>query len=385
MKRINYFLIALFLITGCTGGSKQSTSELVVIDVTNSFAKKELKLQDIVDVEYIPLETTDEFLCPGNLNAIVSNNLIAVNDMRSGSIILFDISGKGLININKRGQGPGEYQAVLDIAFDEEKNEMYVIDMRSQIFIYDLNGKFIRSFKIQEGYGASNIRNFDRERLMCIDQNTKKPLFFFASKQDGAFKEFIGIPREKQVSLNVQLNTGNREVDFFGASIGPNIKCIPYRDNWLLMDFSSDTVFTYSHDNKMSPFLVRTPSIHSMNPEVFLIPYMFTDSYYFMESVKKSYNVETRQFPTTPLMYDCKEKAVFEYTMYNDDYPDKPFTPSQGQTVRSGNEIVAFVIFESFELVEAYKEGKLKGRLKEIASKLNEDDNQVIMLLRHKK
>ena len=35
--------------------------------------------------------------------------------------------------------------------------------------------------------------------------------------------------------------------------------------------------------------------------------------------------------------------------------------------------------------VEANKEGKLKGGLKEIASKLNEEDNPVLMLLKHKK
>ena len=123
-----------------------------------------------------------------------------------------------------------------------------------------------------------------------------------------------------------------------------------------------------------------------MNPEVFLIPYMFTDRYYFMESVKKSsYNAETRQFPTTQLMYDCKEKSVFEFTIYNDDYPDKPFMPSKGRTVKSsGSEIVSIVKFEAFELVEANREGKLKGRLKEIASKLDEDDNPVLMLLKHK-
>jgi len=36
-------------------------------------------------------------------------------------------------------------------------------------------------------------------------------------------------------------------------------------------------------------------------------------------------------------------------------------------------------------LVEANREGKLKGKLKEIASKLDEEDNPVFMLLKHKK
>ena len=390
MKKISNFLITLFLITGCAGGSKQSTGELVVIDVTQSYPKKELKLQDIVDIEYIPLETTDEFLCPGNLDATVSDNFIAIWDMQRQSIILFDRTGKGLKNLNYRGQGPGEYQMVSDIAFDEDNNEMFVVDFfKTQIFVYDLQGKFIRTFRFQDEYNAQFIRNFDRESLICTRfPRGSRPPFFIISKQDGAFKEIIDIPNIKQVSLSVQLNTGDRVMDFMGSpSVGPNFKYIPYRNNWILVDLSSDTIFTYSSDFKMTPFLIRTPSIHAMNPEVFLIPYLFTDRYYFMESVKKaSYDAETRQFPTTYLMYDCMEKAVFEYTIENDDYPDKPFTPSKGRTVNSSDsEIVSFVKFEAFELVEANREGKLKGRLKEVASKLDEDDNPVLMLLKHKK
>ena len=168
MKRINYFLITLFLMTGFAGGSKQSTDELVVIDVTKSYPKKELRLQDVVDVEYIPFETTDEFLCPGNLKTTVSENFIAVTDPK-GSIILFDRTGKGLRNINKRGQGPGEYLMVSDIAIDENNNELFVLDLiLTQIFVYDLQGKFIRTFKFQDGYNALKIINLDKEHLMCM-------------------------------------------------------------------------------------------------------------------------------------------------------------------------------------------------------------------------
>ena len=37
------------------------------------------------------------------------------------------------------------------------------------------------------------------------------------------------------------------------------------------------------------------------------------------------------------------------------------------------------------ELCQDYKRGKLKGKLKEVAATLEEDDNRVIMLVKHKK
>lgn len=40
---------------------------------------------------------------------------------------------------------------------------------------------------------------------------------------------------------------------------------------------------------------------------------------------------------------------------------------------------------DAFDLCKDYKEGKLKGKLKDIAAKLGEDDNRVIMLVKPKK
>ncbi|MRY77552.1 6-bladed beta-propeller, partial [Parabacteroides distasonis] len=46
--------ILLFALAGC-GKDKQSTNELITVDVTKNYPEKELTLQDFMDVEYIPL------------------------------------------------------------------------------------------------------------------------------------------------------------------------------------------------------------------------------------------------------------------------------------------------------------------------------------------
>lgn len=46
----------LFLITGCESG-KQPANDFLTVDITANYPKKELILQDFLDVEYIPLET----------------------------------------------------------------------------------------------------------------------------------------------------------------------------------------------------------------------------------------------------------------------------------------------------------------------------------------
>lgn len=83
------------------------------------------------------------------------------------------------------------------------------------------------------------------------------------------------------------------------------------------------------------------------------------------------------------MMYDRQEKAFFNYTVYNGDYSTKK--ELYMNWLRPVNhEIESWQPLEAHQLVESYKKGELKGRLKEIAATLNEESNPVIMLIKHK-
>ena len=96
MKRIGSLLVVLFLLmTGC-GDSKQSAEDLITVDVTASYPKKELILQDFMDVEYIALETNDEFVNQGYVQAIGKKYILVKNRSADGNIFVYDRSGKAL-------------------------------------------------------------------------------------------------------------------------------------------------------------------------------------------------------------------------------------------------------------------------------------------------
>ena len=68
----------LFLITGCESG-KQPANDFLTVDITANYPKKELILQDFLDVEYIPLETNEEFITSASMQAIGKNLIILRN------------------------------------------------------------------------------------------------------------------------------------------------------------------------------------------------------------------------------------------------------------------------------------------------------------------
>ena len=72
MKTLIFIETILLLVMTSCGSDNTSTDGFITVDVNNSSysPKKELVLQDFMDVEYIPLETNDEFVNQGYVNAI---------------------------------------------------------------------------------------------------------------------------------------------------------------------------------------------------------------------------------------------------------------------------------------------------------------------------
>jgi hypothetical protein len=349
-------VIILLVMAGCIGCNPSATQNdgFITVDVTASYPNKELILQDFLDVEYIPLETTDEFLTSAKIHAIGKDIMVFTNARRDGDIFIFDRNGKGLRKINHYGQGVGEYTNMQNIVLNEENGEMYVNNTFStKVLVYDLFGNFKWSLPYQ----------------------------------DGGIKE-IPIPYEEKESTMVLGRDANGKI--IGDRSIRNRELIPYQDSWILAEISADTIYRYSPNHTMKPFIVRTPSVQSMHPEVFLFPGVFTDRYYFMQTVKKEFNFATNTgLPSTDLLYDRQENAIFECVVYNDDFTNKkPMSlvyETPMFTLLNNNEIAFAKRLEAPDLVEAYGKGQLKGRLKEIAAGLDEESNAVIMLAKYKK
>ena len=148
------------------------------------------------------------------------------------------------------------------------------------------------------------------------------------------------------------------------------------------MRTSSDTIYNYSTDNILTPIIVRTPSIQTMNPEIYLFPTVITDRYYFMRTMKKEIDFTTfKGFPGTDLMFDKQAKSIFEYVVFNNDFSPKREI-SLGQ--KPNSTMATCLTLNAFDLVDALEKNELKGDLKEIAQELNEESNPIIMLVKHR-
>ena len=389
MKKIDLLLLTmLVMLTGCHGQRQIGDVNLITLNYTNIFSpQKELILQDFMDVEYIALETKDVFLHNGKVEDI-GEEFILISNIRNGDVFVYDRTGKALRRFNRMGRGGDEYIRIAEVVLDEENHEIFVYDrIGRKIVVYDLFGKFKRYFKLKEGAGAfyADVFNYDKKHLICYYDNydeDEENSFILVSKLNGNIIKEIQIPYKEKKRLEQALH--GETINIVTPS-SPRRRINPLKDgNWLLFEFSSDTAYTFLTDYSLRPFMARSPSIQSTNPEVFILLRLHTDRYIFIETIINEYNFTTRQgFPTSYMMYDKKEKAMFRYTVYNGDFVNKQEVYMNAATPIN-HKIESCYPLDAYRLVESYKKGELKGKLKEIAATLKEDDNPVIMLIKHK-
>lgn len=377
--RLLLLLFSPLLFAGCTQ-EKQSGS-IPTVDVTASYPEKTITLQDFADVEYIPLETSDEFLTQGSSLVVSDNYILVTNRANDGNLYLFDRSGKGIRVINHKGNGPGEYTAYGNILIDEEHDEIFINDlMQFKIFIYDMEGNFKRSFSYDKETNLFHILSYDQNSFIYWNSahqfdksKIDAPQFYICSKQDGSVIKELSFPYEKRVSTMEQYSdaSNNTWVSFIRCY---NVNC--FHNQMILFEPSCDTIYGYSSAG-VEPLFVRTPSIQSMKDELFLLPGIFTDDYaFFRIKSKEQGNIDK------DLAYDHNKQEFFFFALYNADWKDEfvdPFRENSNPSIYFAQCLYPDALFE------ANKQGKLSGKLKELVDTMDVEDNPVVMIVKPKK
>ena len=96
------------------------------------------------DYRIIPLETTEECVVGEVDNLFVDESLIFVVDRWSERILVFDLNGKFLHGIGRKGHAADEYVSMMRVTFDELGKRVCVLDEDSQkLLFYDYQGNFL--------------------------------------------------------------------------------------------------------------------------------------------------------------------------------------------------------------------------------------------------
>lgn len=378
MKTKIFFLLSLFVLS-CTP-SKNKFKEIDPL----SFQEKRISLSDIADdITYIPLDSSC-FI--SNLREIeLTDSLIYVSSMTKNDGGIYAYNWQGML-INKiegiHGNGPGECTYYNDFTIDYSKDRIYIVDgMQKEIEVYSKKDKYIKTISLKE-----KVTGFPSDIAFW---NSNLVLGYSGSEEyNWAVIDTLGnlISKKKNALYPYKCNVG---------LLGGFYKC---RDKINFWDPFNDTIFTISHDWEYQ-------AAHLLKRGEKWAPPMIDDISKFNTLFKIHKIYETKRYMYILCSYNQKAKVG----LYDKKNMNKYMASGSGISntidggVDFGNCIAYYKKDKTEYLVMSVYPYKLKAHvaskqfknsvpkylkkkkeLENFANSLNENDNQVLILVKLK-
>lgn len=368
---------------------KKGQPEVYSINLYTSYQKSisSLPLSRFTeDIEYIPLETTDDCLLDEELKIIsVTEKEIIVFDYTRA--YRFSRQGKFLNSIARKGQGPGEFSNCISLAADTLNRWLYFAD-NNRLLKYDFDGNHLEDLAM--GFWTTVMLINKPDEL--IMENFNYP-YAEAGKR---FSVFNYNPLEKKFAAKVACEKRDRIPLALIAPVFYSYKGEVYvKDYWedvLYRSVSSTRLETYMVFEK-GKFIERDEDDHSLytgkatpnaNRIIAVQSMAESDRYIFLFTSQGNIVFDKKSKETTMVNYSDTEHALL-----NDLYGSPNFAPGYGfPGLTVGNTMYGFCpphILINNKNRKHSVTGKKYDEYQKRVNSLDPEGNQVIVVLKLKK
>ena len=375
--------------------AQNATRNISRIDVSKNYPRKSITLQDIADVEYVSLETSDNVLLDGNCNiSHVSDNYIVISNPLQGDVFLFGRNGKIKHQFNHRGEGPMDYLNADRLIWDEKNKEIFIYSRKTTpvFLVYSEDGTYKRTISFPVlGVEMIEVTNFDDENILIYEQKMnddryEKSPYMLLSKKDG---------KSTSILFTFPIRYSHTEIvgswDSDGKFIPTRARLASAPNNWhdgqdfIIADISCDTIFQLKRDQSLIPLLIRTPSVHKTEPKIFLTSILKTEKFILLNKTTMWIRGSNGGYEKNTLMYNFSNgeingeinevhNAMLSFFL-NDDFP---YGPVHWQEKTSAPKNTLFFKIEAMDVYD--NRNSIKGDLRKIASAIDTEDNPVLMI-----
>lgn len=368
-----------------TADVSERTDSIPTVDVYANYPMKRLDISELAEVTYLPLNKKlliKDRPYHGTFTGSVSENLI-VSYTFDGDVEVFDHSGQKLHDFNhQRMNKEGSYIGINALLADEERQEVWILDYDHSFKIYTLNGTYKRTLKVPEPLNVETVRNWSEDSLLCYDDYrvaeglSRNPYpFYLFSKRDGGIRKLtsVRVPNRINHSERFVLNLGGMHQTLnFTLSVSPMAEG---GGRAILADFAKDTVFCFQH-GRVHPLFVRKPSVFASLPFVLSSVDFVTSRHLFFSFTEKT---QGKKSSLQNLSYDFETQEVTAYQLLNNDFePCLPLSVNSWKSNYPSGWLVHEMSADRF--LQYHREGKLKGKASEVASKMKKTDTSVLIL-----
>lgn len=390
MKHIN---LKIFLITVIFSScSSQYNDGIVKVDTNKNYPLLDIKLSDIADVDFIPLQPgKDSFYF---VNGSVTRQIYIMKDKiilgdsneEDPKLLVYDFIGEPLYKIGEIGRGPGEFSGSFSFVVDTLSNEIIVWPwMEKSFLVYDINGQF-KWKKNVENKGIITFYNMDIIGDYIMGYNPRSLVMASDFLKAQTNKNVLGKGRKTLMFFD-RLDLTLKDIsDITYAKPEPAgytilNSLLTTKDGDYLSCFRSDTIYFVDRHTRISAkFIDITQYSHD---EIGVIPVAETKKYIFLTTHKLMNSVGDIKY----FAYDKQSNKIyrlnnsidkednFRLALLNDNVAFNQWTFTL-------NSNYAAYMFSATFLRENLK--SLPKNLAVLAEELQEMDNPILMLISFK-
>lgn len=353
----------------------KSQDKIPVLDKEKNYPKEapEIKAEE----HFIRLETRKDILLGQDAHIYcVSNDRILIVNPEHGDVFIFDMKGKALFHFNQKG-GMG-YVFIKYALYDEANKEVFIVDESNRkIFVFTEEGTLKRTLHFPSSTDITEIYSFDNTSLLAFHEHqfgpvTQKQPYMFISKKDGKILSKLNITTNKANSRTIVTDKG------WITNSNNHMGNCKFGQEFILSNMSCDTIYLLKQDKTLTPLFVQSPSVFSDSPLIASVGQVTDDfvlfniySYDLKASARGDNN---RNNKMKQLLYEFKTDKFFEIKKLN--FWAEKVDITQNTSVE---------MLYPFVLKEWLKRGYLNGKWKEIATKVDVNDNPVVRLVKIQK
>ena len=366
MQKKIIILILAILITSCQHKSTQIEKDNSISLSINFNDPQSIPIKNFIDTTtFIPLETNDSCLVSKIAHVHSIDSLLFVHDIKTNSIYTFNEKGKHLYNINKKGQGEGEYISIYRFLIDELNKHLIIYDNNSnKLIYYTLEGKYVKEInKFGEGTIIRDIINLPNGKFLCYTPDYLENTEYrgvFEIDSSGNLRKIYFNPPKYPITLN--------EASFYLNKLADGTITINSGDYNKVFHFKDDSLkcFITYKTNRKSPIDYPNTEYNSTLPITPIMDitekenYILTTWYDFNEG--KSYNA----------FYSKKEQKT-EFGKFRFEYNTITGIPTFGIHFNDPNKLLNAIY--GYQIPEILESKMVSEEIKEILRKVPDPEN----------
>ncbi|WP_347023204.1 6-bladed beta-propeller [Bacteroides eggerthii] len=165
--KLCYAIFLLYVMFACSSKTNRvEEGDICIIDYSSL---KKCELDDFFKnkrCEYVLLNDSSEKSLFGRPDKIeIQNGYIYIADQRMRVLAVYDINGKVVTSVGRRGQGPAEYVNLTDFDVDSVGNICILDGRLDKLLFYDSNFQFIREKALP--FEADIIQFVQHGKMLC--------------------------------------------------------------------------------------------------------------------------------------------------------------------------------------------------------------------------